>query len=129
MVGQSQRCAAAVIGLLFLFGAACTAKETKSSHPSRPAVKAVASKETSDMSPADQRTILILGGRFCEFYRSDVETALRNVQGVKEVDFKTIRGHVLVTFEAGNVNPVHLLSAVSSVKGEGYYCKARVMPE
>ncbi len=53
---------------------------------------------------------------------------LQKVQGVRELDFQTVRGHVIVTYEAGNVSPPALLTAINNVKGDGYYCKAKVIP-
>lgn len=74
---------------------------------------------------ADQKVTLALGGKMCELYRPSVESALRKVQGVTAVDFKSVKGSVVVT--AGpSVRPSQLEDAVNGVKGEGWYCKAEV---
>jgi periplasmic mercuric ion binding protein len=71
---------------------------------------------------ATQRVNMVLGGEYCQFYLVDVEKALKNVAGVKSVDFDTMKAHVVITMVAGKVNPRHLLSAIRSVKGDGYHC-------
>ena len=74
---------------------------------------------------ADQKVTLVLGGKMCELYRPSVESALRKVQGVTAVDFKSAKGSVVVT--AGpSVKPSQLEDAVNGVKGEGWYCTAKV---
>ena len=74
---------------------------------------------------ADQKVILALGGKMCDLYRPSVESALRKVQGVTAVDFKSVKGSVVVT--AGpSVKPSQLEDAVNGVKGEGWYCTAKV---
>ena len=37
---------------------------------------------------ADQKVTLMLGGKHCDSYSNDVETALKKVPGVKNVDLK-----------------------------------------
>lgn len=64
---------------------------------------------------------------FCEFYTPEVEEALKRVPGVVGVDLRTVKGAAVVAYEAGKLNPRALL-AVSSVKGPGYSCKAKVLP-
>lgn len=76
---------------------------------------------------AEQKVTLMLGGKFCEFYPEAVETALKNVAGVKGVDLKSMKGHAVVEVDAGKVKPDQLASAVNGVKGEGWHCKAEVM--
>jgi len=74
---------------------------------------------------ADQKVTLALGGKMCDLYRPSVESALRKVQGVTAVDFKSKKGSVVVT--AGpSVKPAQLEDAVNGVKGEGWYCEAEV---
>jgi copper chaperone CopZ len=74
-----------------------------------------------------EKTTLMLGGKFCEFYPGEVETALKQVPGVKAVDLKSMKGHAVVESEAGKVKPAQLTDAVNKVKGEGWHCKAEVM--
>ena len=76
---------------------------------------------------ADQQVTLTLGGKFCEFYGGDVQTALMNVTGVKAVDLGSKRGHAVVTVEAGKATPAQLTAAVNAVKGDGWHCKAEVV--
>jgi len=73
------------------------------------------------------KTTLMLGGKFCEFYPGEVETALKQVPGVKAVDLKSMKGHAVVESEAGKVKPGQLTEAVNKVKGDGWHCKAEVM--
>lgn len=76
---------------------------------------------------ADQKTTLMLGGKFCEFYPDAIQTALKKVPGVTAVDLKSMKGHAIVTSEAGKVKPDQLTAAVNAVKGDGWHCKADVM--
>lgn len=74
---------------------------------------------------ADQKITLALGGKMCDLYRPSVESALRKVQGVTGVDFKSVKGSVVVT--AGPmVKPDQLEDAVNGVKGQGWYCEGKV---
>jgi len=75
---------------------------------------------------AEQKVTLALGGTFCDLYLGEVETALKKVTGVTAVDFKSMKGHAVVTGEAGKMKPEQLTAAVNSVKGDGWHCKAEV---
>lgn len=75
----------------------------------------------------EEKVTLMLGGKFCDGYMGDVEHALRRVPGVKTVDFKSMKGHAVVTVESGKVKPEQLAAAVSGVKGDGWYCTGEVM--
>jgi copper chaperone CopZ len=75
---------------------------------------------------ADQKTTLMLGGKFCEMYQDAVQGALKKVAGVKAVDLKSMKGHAVVTGD-GTVKPDQLTAAVNGVKGDGWHCKADVM--
>jgi copper chaperone CopZ len=81
-----------------------------------------------DRSDLEKRAVLSLTGQFCEFYLPQVEAALEKVPGVLAVDFKTVKGGAVVTYESGKLSPVALLTAVNSVRGQGYYCKGKVVP-
>jgi copper chaperone CopZ len=85
--------------------------------------------EVDEGHSPEGRVILKLGGQLCEFDLPGVEQALLKVAGVKAVDLKTMKGAALVTYEAGNVSPTALIAAVRSVKGDGYHCTAKVMPD
>lgn len=82
---------------------------------------------TAQAWAADQKVTLMLGGKFCEFYPEAIDTALKNVSGVKSVDLKSMKGHAIVEVESGKVKPSQLTDAVNAVKGEGWHCKADVM--
>jgi len=75
---------------------------------------------------AEQKVTLMLGGKFCDSYTGEVEKALKKVSGVKAVDFKSMKGHAIVTADA-SVKPKDLVSAVNGVKGDGWDCKADLM--
>lgn len=76
---------------------------------------------------ADQKVTLMIGGKFCDKYLGDVESALKKVAGVKAVDTKSMKGHVIVTVDGGKATGKQLADAVGAVKGEGWNCKADVM--
>jgi hypothetical protein len=77
----------------------------------------------SGETEAAQQTVNIrLGGKYCAFYEIDLAKELKQVPGVTDVDFQTMRGHVYVTMIAGKVHPNSLLAAIRRVKGDGYYC-------
>lgn len=76
---------------------------------------------------ADQQITLALGGKFCEFYGGDVQTALMKVTGVKAVDLNSKKGHAVVTADTAKVKPTQLTDAVNAVKGDGWHCKAEVV--
>ncbi len=79
---------------------------------------------------AEQKSTLMLGGKFCEFYPKEISEALTKVAGVKEVDLKSMKGHAVVTHD-GTVKPEALVSAMKSVKGTKmgieWYCTAEAM--
>ena len=74
-----------------------------------------------------QKVTLMLGGKFCESYPEDVETALKKVSGVKAVDLKSMPGHAVVEVEPGKAKPDQLVAAVNGVKGSGWNCTAQLM--
>ena len=76
---------------------------------------------------SDQKTTLMLGGKFCEMYLGEVDTALKKVPGVKSVDLKSMKGHAIVVADGDKVKPRQLTDAVKSVKGEAWNCTADVM--
>ena len=76
---------------------------------------------------ADQKVTLMLGGKHCDSYLNDVETALKKVDGVKKADVKSMPGHAVVETDAAKVKPDQLVTAVNGVKGSGYNCSAEVM--
>ena len=74
----------------------------------------------------DQKVTLSLGGKFCDLYQGEVESALKKVPGVTAVDFKSRKGHAVVTGESGKMKADQLTAAVNAVKGDGWHCKAEV---
>jgi copper chaperone CopZ len=74
---------------------------------------------------AEQKVTLVLGGKMCDLYRPSVEAALKKVSGVTTLDFKSVKGSVVVTADA-SVKPGTLVDAVNGVKGEGWYCEGKV---
>jgi copper chaperone CopZ len=76
---------------------------------------------------AEQKVTLMLGGKFCDAYLGDVEAALKKIAGVKAVDVKSMKGHVLVTVDGDKVKASQLATAVNGVKGDGWYCTGQVM--
>jgi periplasmic mercuric ion binding protein len=75
----------------------------------------------------EQKVILMIGGQYCDLYLGDVETALKKKQGIKAVDFKSMKGHVMVTIDSEKVKADQLAAAVNGVKGDGWHCTAEVM--
>lgn len=75
---------------------------------------------------ADQKVMLMLGGKFCEMYPDAVQAALKKAAGVKAVDLKSMKGHAVVTGD-GAMKPDQLAAAVNGVKGDGWHCTAEVM--
>ncbi len=80
---------------------------------------------TGQVWAADQKVTLALGGKMCDLYRPSVEAALKKVPGVTALDFKSVKGSVVVTADAA-VKPDKLADAVNGVKGDGWYCEAEV---
>lgn len=76
---------------------------------------------------ADQKVTLMLGGKFCDAYLGDVRDALSKVAGVKDVDFKSMKGHAVVTVEGDKAKPEQLAAVVNGVKGDGWHCTGQVM--
>jgi copper chaperone CopZ len=74
---------------------------------------------------AEQKVTLALGGKMCDLYRPSVEAALKKVPGVTALDFKSVKGSVVVTADA-SVKPDKLADTVNGVKGEGWYCEGKV---
>jgi copper chaperone CopZ len=82
---------------------------------------------TTPAFSAEEKVTLMLGGKFCDAYLGDVRDALTKVAGVKSVDFKSMKGHAVVTVESGKVKPDQLATAVNGVKGDGWHCTGQVM--
>jgi mercuric ion binding protein len=76
---------------------------------------------------AEQKVTLMLGGKFCDAYLGDVKDALTKVDGVKNVDLKSMKGHAIVTIDGEKAKPANLAKAVNGVKGDGWHCTGEVM--
>jgi periplasmic mercuric ion binding protein len=79
---------------------------------------------------AEQKTSLMLGGEYCEYYLNDVAKALTAVKGVTGVDVKSKKGYAVVTHD-DTVKDETLIATVGKVKGTKngteWYCDAMVM--
>lgn len=75
----------------------------------------------------EQTVVLMFDGKSCDAYLGPVESVLRKVAGVKAVDFKSMKGHAIVTIEGNKTRSNQLVQAVNGVKGEGWHCTAEVM--
>lgn len=79
------------------------------------------------LSGDQHKVTLMLGGKFCDLYKGEVESALKKIAGVMAVDLKSMKGHAIVTTDPGKVKPDQLAAAVNTLKGDGWHCKAEVM--
>ncbi|HUJ79449.1 MAG TPA: hypothetical protein VLY45_03935 [Nitrospiria bacterium] len=79
---------------------------------------------------ADNQTVLMLGGDYCDYYPKELTDALMAVKGVTGVDLKSMKGHAIVSHD-GTVKDETLITAVATVKGTkdgvAWYCTAMVM--
>jgi len=79
---------------------------------------------------AEQKTSLMLGGDYCEYYLDDVAKALTAVKGVTGVDVKSKKGYAIVSHD-GTAKDETLIATVEKVKGTKngtkWYCNAMVM--
>ena len=82
---------------------------------------------TTPVFAGEEKVMLMLGGKYCDAYVGDVQNALTKVAGVKTIDLKSMKGHAVVTVESGKVKPAQLVTAVNSVKGDGWYCTGEIM--
>ncbi len=73
------------------------------------------------------RITLALSGDACDRRRDAIETALKQLPGVRAVDFRSIPGHVLVDVDRGSVTPDQLATAVNSTASPGGPCRAEEM--
>lgn len=79
---------------------------------------------------AEQKTTLMLDGKFCEVYPNEITLALMAVKGVIRVDLNSMGGQAIVVHD-GTVKPEALVAAMKEVKGTKvgveWYCTAEVM--
>ncbi len=81
----------------------------------------------SAQAAIEQKVMLMLGGPYSDLYLGDVESALKQLTGVKAVDVKSMKGHAIVTVEGDKTTPNQLVKAVNGIKGDGWHCSAQVM--
>jgi hypothetical protein len=67
-----------------------------------------------------------IGGRFCEYRRSEVEGALRRFDAVQQVEFLNQHGTLRVRYLPGAVGADQLADAVERALAMGWQCKAWV---
>lgn len=120
----------ASVGFVALIVTSCATKDCmpQQGMASQTRPTAVTTSLEEERPGPEKRAVLSLTGHYCEFYLPQVEAALERVPGVIGIDFKTVKGGAVVTYESGKLSPVALLSAVNSVKGDGYFCKGKVVP-
>jgi hypothetical protein len=80
---------------------------------------------TNPVWAADQKITLLLGGKFCNLYLGEVESALKKVPGVTAIDFKSRKDHAVVAGDS-KMKPDQLVSTINGVKGDGWHCTAEV---
>lgn len=91
------------------------------------AVIVLAGANLSPALAAEQKVTLMLGGKFCDAYLGEVSEALSKVDGVKNVDLKSMKGHAVITIEGEKTKPAQLAKVVNGVKGDGWHCTGEVM--
>lgn len=72
-----------------------------------------------------EQITLQIAGRYCEYVRADVETALRRYEAVQRVEFLNDHGTVLVQVIRGQVAPGELADAAAAASF-GLGCRAWV---
>jgi len=89
------------------------------------AAAAVQAEQSADVRMPDaNQAIVQIGGRQCEYHRSEVEGALRRFDAVQQVDFLNNHGTVRVTYRSNGLPPEHLAEAVERALAMGWGCKA-----
>lgn len=81
---------------------------------------------TPAAAAGDKSVTLNLGGSFCDFYPDEITAALKKLAGVKSVDAKSGQKFVIVQYDAGQVTPDKMVTAVKGVKGAMWHCDASV---
>jgi hypothetical protein len=73
-----------------------------------------------------QEVIVQIGGRLCEYHRSEVEGALRQHEAVERVEFLNQHGTVLVHYRPGTIEPAQFADSVERALSANWNCKAWV---
>jgi hypothetical protein len=77
-------------------------------------------------SPENINQVIVqIDGRFCEYYRDDVEAALRRHSAVRSVEFLNDHGKVLVRYQNDMVPVTQLVESVRMAT-KGFGCKTWV---
>ncbi|MFM8550763.1 MAG: heavy-metal-associated domain-containing protein [Nitrospiraceae bacterium] len=76
---------------------------------------------------ANNRIALSITGEACDRQRTAMETALKQLPGVRTVDFRTVPGHVLIDVEESVVTADQLARAMNELVGHGNSCLAQAM--
>lgn len=84
--------------------------------------------ESQQVSLKERTGTLKLGAEFCDAYLGKVQTALKTIQGVENVDLQSQKGHALVTAQ-GSVTSKQLTTAVDALEGDGWSCTAELVKE
>lgn len=77
-------------------------------------------------SATRHEVIVQIGGRMCEYHRSDVQQALGRFPEIQAVEFLNQHGTVLVRYQSGSTQPEAFADAVERVLAMGWGCKAWV---
>jgi hypothetical protein len=77
-------------------------------------------------SANEQEVIVQIGGRMCEYRRSEVRQALDRFPEIQAVDFLNQHGTVLVRYRTGSAQPEAFADAVERALAMGWGCKAWV---
>lgn len=72
------------------------------------------------------QVIVQIGGRYCEYYREEVERALRRFPAVQAVEFLNDHGTVLVRYQSEGIPPAQLAESVEQALASGIGCRAWV---
>lgn len=83
------------------------------------------SNNSSEQETNHTQVILKLGGNNCEFYLGAVDTALKKLKGVKDVDLSTQKGHAMVKTD-GTLKASQVVDAVDGLSGKGWKCEAEL---
>jgi hypothetical protein len=78
------------------------------------------------VSANEQEVIVQIGGRMCEYRRSEVRQALDRFPEIQAVDFLNQHGTVLVRYRTGSTQPEAFADAVERALAMGWGCKAWV---
>jgi copper chaperone CopZ len=107
-----------MVMMLWMVSLSCTASMATAEEAPPPRTELQAS--------SSQEVIVQIGGRFCEYRRSEVEGALRRFDAVQQVEFLNQHGTVLVRYQPDTVSSSQLAESVERALAMGWNCKAWV---